>query len=120
MLPFLTLLLLGVIDFGRGFYLSIEVSSAAATGALYGLQNNTDTTGMQDAAIADAHNVSGMTASASYGCECSNTASATICPTALSDSCSNPTCTYNAVTVVQVGTRYSYTPLFAWPGIPRP
>ena len=124
LLPFLTLLLLGVIDFGRAYYLSIEVNSAASTGALYGTQNSTDTTGMQNAALGDAHDVSGMTATASYGCECSGTVNASVCPASLSNSCSNPSCTSssspNMVNLVQVCTKVTYTPLFSWPGIPSP
>jgi Flp pilus assembly protein TadG len=118
MLPFLTLLLMGVIDMGRAFYWSIEVTEAAHTGALYGTQNISDRTGMQNAALADAHDVPGMTATASYGCECSGTANASVCPASLSNSCSNPTCTYNVVNLVQVCTKATYTPLFPWTGIP--
>ena len=49
-LPLLLLLLMGVADFGRAYYLAIEVAGAAHAGAVYGAQNITDTTGMQNAA----------------------------------------------------------------------
>jgi Flp pilus assembly protein TadG len=111
-LPVLTLLLVGVIDFGRAYYLNVEVSNAAYTGAMYGTQNNTDTTGMQNAATGDAVDVSGMTATASYGCECSDGSSPVV-------SCSTqPTCATNVVDYVQVTTSYTYKPMFPWPGIP--
>jgi len=114
-LPFLALLLLGVIDFGRAYYLSIEVNNAAYTGARYGTENNTDTTGMQNAAVGDAHDVSGMTATATYGCECSDGSNAASpCP-ATPPACSGST---TLVNYVQVKTSYTYKPLFPWPGVP--
>ena len=127
-IPFLTLLVLGVIDFGRAYYLSIEVQNAAYTGAFYGTQNNTDTTGMQNAALGDAQeaknrsDITNMTATASYGCECSGTASATFCPSSLTNACANPVCNTasspNVVQVVQVCTSATYHPLFPWKGLP--
>jgi Flp pilus assembly protein TadG len=112
MLPFLTLLLLGVIDFGRAYYVNVEVSNAAYTGALYGTQNHSDTTGMQNAATGDAPDVAGITATATYGCECSDGSNAM-------PSCSTqPTCSVNVVNYVQVTTSATYKPMFPWPGIP--
>jgi len=113
MLPVLSLLLVGVIDLGMGYYMSIEVANAAYAGALYGTQNNTDTTGMQNAAVKDAANVKGMTATASYGCECSDgTKEVPNCTSQPSG------CSLNAVDYVQVNTSATYKPLFPWPGIP--
>ena len=112
MLPFLSLLLLGVIDFGRAFYVDVEVSNAAYTGALYGTQNYSDTTGMQNAALGDAPDITGITATANYGCECSDGSNAVA-------SCSSqPTCSVNVVNYVQVTTSATYKPMFPWPGIP--
>ena len=116
-LPVLFLLLLGAADFGRAYYLVIEVSNAAHTGALYGSQNPTDTTGMQQAAVADAQDVPNFTTSsvtATYGCECSDGSS----PVA---SCTTtPTCANNVVDYVQVNTSVSYSAIFPYPGIPSP
>jgi Flp pilus assembly protein TadG len=117
MLPFLGMLLLGVIDFGRAYYLSIEVNNAAYAGALYGCQNTSDTTGMQNAATSDAPDVSGMTATAYCGVECSDgqsSSSGATCP-------ATPSCTSPAFPIqyAQVNTTATYTPIFhAWPGIP--
>jgi Flp pilus assembly protein TadG len=112
MLPFLGLLLLGVIDFGRAYYLSIEVTSAAHTGALYGVRNPSDTTGMQSAAIGDAADISSITATATYGCECSDGSNA-VAPCSV-----RPSCSTNVVNYVQVNTSATYKPMFPWPGIP--
>jgi len=109
----LAIILLGVIDFGRAYYLSIEVSNAAAAGALYGSLHYTDITGMQQAAYNDATNVTGMTATATYGCECSD-------GTGTSASCATqPTCSGSKTLVyyAQVVTSATYTTLFPWPGI---
>jgi len=120
-LPFLLLLLLGVIDLGRAYYLSIEVCNAAYAGALYGTQNPTDTTGMKAAALADVPDLStgsnAMTPNAYAGCECTDGSSATTpCP-ATPPSCPSPAFLVN---YVQVTTSYNYKALFPWPGVPSP
>ncbi len=111
-LPVFILLLIGAVDFGRAWYADIEVSSASEAGALYGVQNITDTTGMKAAATLDAADVVSVSPVASYGCECADGSSVT-------PSCSStPSCTVNVVNYVQVTTSSTYTPLFPYPGIP--
>lgn len=117
MMPFLMLLLIGVIDIGRAFYLGMEVSDAARAGAMYGYQTSAtmaDTSGIQTAASADAHDVAGMTTTSSYGCMCSDGTNASAsCATA-------PTCSGSTrqVNYVIVNTSATYTTLFPWPRIP--
>jgi Flp pilus assembly protein TadG len=113
LLPFLLLLLVGAIDFGRGYYLAIQVAGAAQTASEYGSQKVTDIAGMQAAARNDAANVPGLKVSAvSYGCECSD-------GTSYSPNCTvYPTCTSNLVYRVSVTTSSTYSPLVPWPGIP--
>lgn len=117
-LPVLFLLLLAVFDFGRGYYLAIEISQAAHNAALYGSQNPTDTTGMQYAAVADASDVPNFTTSsvtATYGCECSDGSLPVVSCT------TNPSCgSMNVVDYVQVNTSTTYNVLFPYPGIPTP
>lgn len=115
MLPLFALLLFSAVDFGRAFYLLIEVAGAAHAGALYGSQNPTDTAGMKTAALDDAPDVSGVSAGTpTYGCECADgtnyTASCTTTPTC--------TGTLNVVYRVNVTVTGTYTTLFNWPGIP--
>jgi len=114
MLPFLGLMLVGVIDFGRAYYLSIEVKNAAYAGAFYGARNSTDTDGMESAATADAPDVRGITASATYGCECSDGTNQSV------QCASPPRCSTNVINYVTVTTTATYKPLFPWPGIPSP
>jgi Flp pilus assembly protein TadG len=113
-LPLLLLLLMGVVDFGRCFYLAVEVVGAAQAGVEYGMQNPTDTTGMSNAAKDDAPNVPNLTVAApTYGCECSD-------GTQYSAGCATTptTCTYNVVYRVSVTASTTYTPLIPWPGVP--
>jgi Flp pilus assembly protein TadG len=123
-LPVMILMLVGAVDFGRAYYVAIEVNSAAHAAALYGAQNFTDITGMTAVATANATDVRGMTASASYGCECYDGSSAVpLCATAPA-ACIAPGAAAgssnigNVVYYVQVKTKATYTPVLSFPGIP--
>ena len=106
------LLLVGSVDLGQACYVAIELSAAANAGAQYGTQNLTNTAGMQKAALLNAANLSGVTASAGWGCECSDGSSA-------STSCSPvPSCSVNIVRYVTVTTAMTYTPALVFPGVP--
>jgi len=110
-LPMLLLVLMGVADFGRAYYLAIEVEGAAHAGAVYGAQHVTDTTGMQNAAKLNSPDVTGLVATSSWGCECSD-------GTSSSASCSlTPTCTVNVVYFAKVNTTVTYHPIMPWKGI---
>jgi Flp pilus assembly protein TadG len=126
MLPFLLLLLMGVLDFGQLFYLAIEVADAARAGAQYGYQNSTtqmDTSGMIAAAEDDAVDVSTWgTNVASYGCMCSDGTDQTQIAASKS-SCAIPpsACTSKGtqlVNYVQVQTQAIYAPILPLPGLP--
>jgi len=75
-LPLLSLLLLGASEFGLVDYEAIEVTNAARAGAQYGAQQGgrytTDTTGIQNAASADAPNITLGTTTASLSLVCSD------------------------------------------------
>ncbi|MDE3202450.1 MAG: pilus assembly protein [Acidobacteriota bacterium] len=112
-IPLFLLLLFGVVDFGRAYYMAMEVAGAAQAGAAYGSQNPTNITGIQNAAQEDAPDVTGLTVGTpTYGCECSD-------GTKYVASCaSKPSCTHNVVYRVSVTVSTNYQPLFPWPGIP--
>jgi Flp pilus assembly protein TadG len=112
--PLLIFLLVGAIDFGRAFRMSIELAAAAQSGALYGVQNPSDTTGMASAAMLDANDAPSMQAVAIYGCECSDGSSASVSCSAV------PTCSYNVVNYVEVDTSINYSPILIYPGISSP
>lgn len=112
-LPLLFLLLSGVVDFGRAYYLANEVAGAAHAGAVYGSQDITDTTDMVTAAKLNAPDVSGINPTASWGCECSDgTHPSTSCTT--TPSCTSPASEVYYATVTATAT---YTPIMPWKGI---
>lgn len=72
-LPALMMLLVGLIEFGRLAYFTIEVGNAAHAGAQYGSLSPTNTmAGMQEAALGDGQNTidPAMTATAQSVCTC--------------------------------------------------
>src|SRR5580658_2576967 len=73
--PFLLLFTLVASDACRVYYTSIAVNNAAKAGAQYGAQSlakSGDLTGIQNAALADASQIYGISANASVYCECPN------------------------------------------------
>ena len=109
----LVVIVLGVIEFGQLAYDSIEVSNAAKAGVQYGTQNGataSDTTGIQNAAAAAATDVTGLTATSSYSCTCSDGSSST---------CQNTDCpNAHLEEVLTVNTQATVTPMVRIPGLP--
>src|SRR5271155_3125525 len=84
MFPLFILMLVGAAEFGRLAFAGIEVSNAARAGVQYGAQSTvmgSDNAGMQQAAVQDAANLAGLTATASHFCACSNGGGSTCEPT---------------------------------------
>jgi Flp pilus assembly protein TadG len=109
-LPILMLIMVGITDFGRYSYAAIEVSNAAHAGVQYGAQNHataSDTLGMQVAAIEDAANLTGMTATPSHFCACSD---------GTSSNCTAGSCTGSTrmIEFVQVNTAATINPIFQY------
>jgi Flp pilus assembly protein TadG len=112
--PMFLLLLVGAIDFGRAYYLSVELAGAAHAAALYGSENPTDTAGMKTTAEDDAPDVPDLSVGTpTYGCECADGSGYSAnCQTA-------PTCaSNNEVYRVNVTVTATYNTLLPWPGIP--
>jgi len=107
-LPMLALLLLGIIDSGRYAYDAILAANAARAGVDYGAQNLVtagDVTGQQNAALADAQNLPGMSASPS--------------PTFCMSGGAVVACTTSGASYyVQVNTSGTFTPWVKWPLLP--
>jgi Flp pilus assembly protein TadG len=75
--PFLFLLIIGVVDYGRAFFTSVTVANAARAGAEYGAQNvatSTDTAGMKSFAQADGQDAGTLTVAARQYCKCAGVA----------------------------------------------
>lgn len=116
--PILLLLLFGAIDYGRAFYVGLQVANAAHAGAEYGSINPGSTAGIIAAARASAPNITLATPTVSWGCECSDGSS-------YSANCAaTPVCTKtgtrgtNVVHRVQVTTSAVYNTLVPWKVIP--
>jgi Flp pilus assembly protein TadG len=117
-MPVLVLLLLGAAEFGRVAYASIEVSNAAKAAAQYAAQGPGaagDTAGMQAFAQADAANLTGLTATSSFTCVCSD-GTATTCANA-ETTC--PGAGSSPETIITVQTQASINPLIYVPGLPK-
>jgi len=110
-LPLLSLLLLGASEFGLVDYVAIEVTNAAKAGAQYGAQGSRftqDTTGIQNAAKADAPNITLGTTSASISYLCSDGTT----PTGTPLTCLNG----GAIeTILMVKTQATFNPLIHIP-----
>jgi Flp pilus assembly protein TadG len=115
-MPLFMLLMLGSVDFGRAFYVEIQVAGAADAAAAYGASNPTDTTGMTNAAQDDAPNVPNLSVGTpTSGCECSDGTGYVASPCTTPPTCSGTT---NEVVLTKVKVTATYKPLFPWPGIP--
>ncbi len=111
--PLLIVLLLVVVEAGRMCLVAVSLSSAARAGVQYGAQSLTtvsDTAGMQNAAKDDAPNLTGLTATGSYYCKCSDGSTSTC----LSTDCASS----HRLTYVKVVTSATYKPIVNWPGVP--
>ncbi len=119
LLPLLLLIALGAVDFGRVFYMSVEVANAARAGVQYGAQStvtSTDYTGMVNAAKNDAPDIPALTASASRWCKCAGSSTAFDCS---QNNCLNSNPQVPEV-YVQVDTQATFNTLVNYPGLPSP
>jgi Flp pilus assembly protein TadG len=118
-LPLLFLLLLGAAELGWLAYNAIEVANAAKAGVAYGAQSGIcgDATGIQNAASADASDVTAtLTATPSTFGICS---SGTAC-TGAGNTCSNIDCPSpdHIETILTVNTSATVSPLIHLTGLP--
>lgn len=112
-LPLLITIVVGAAELARVAYAAIEVANAARAGAQYGTQSGftaSDTTGISNAAAADAANLTGLTTTSSYTCACSDGSASTCQPTDCTNSQIEQTLTVN--------TQASIDPLVHLPGLP--
>lgn len=114
LVPAISVLLLGVVDFGLGFWQQMQVANAAQAGVQYAQLNGWSTTGVP-AAVQNATNLPvTVNATQTYGCA---DATGGITETTSGASCPNGT---TAVQYDKVTASVSYTTIFPWPGIARP
>lgn len=119
--PILVAMLLGILDFGIGFWDQLQVNTAAQAGAAYAV-----TTGFNSTAISNAVTSGGPTAiqaspAPAETCGCPNATSGITAATPATPPCSG-TCSGGGSpgTYVTVNAQLSYTTIFPWPGLARP
>jgi len=120
LLPFLVLMMLGVIELGRYAYIGILVGNAARAGAAYGIESlpqSVDAVNISLAAQNDFQNngQSGLTVTSSVSCGCDSGGSVTssACTGAGSGSCASG----HWVVIVSVTASGTFNSLFNYPGI---
>ena len=114
-MPLLMIILLGIAEFGWLAYNLIELRNAANAGAHYAAQTvitAADTTGIQTAVNNDAFDFSGITATSSNACSCSDGTAITCKNFA---ACVVPARIIHTVTVT---TQKAVTPPIKVPGLP--
>lgn len=112
--PLLVLLLLAIIEVARFANFAIMVGNAARAGVQYGSANliaAADTTGMQNAALSDGQNITGLSATASHFCKCSDGSASTCLPTDCATS--------HRLVYVQVNTTGTFSSITHFWGLPQ-
>ena len=119
-------LLLGIPDFGLGFWKQMEISNAADAGANYVMANGYTSTSSDavSSAVNNATNLSGVTPNSSQVCGCPTSSGVKLgtgTPPACGASCSGVTGgSGTSLPYVTVTASVSYSTIFAWPGVSSP
>ena len=111
-LPLLLLFLAGAVDYAMLMRTGTSVADAARAGAAYGsmsVANATDNTGIQNAALQAASDVTGLTATPVRTCQCSNGASI---------NCGGSCPSGKVQMYIQVIAQATCPFLFSYPGVP--
>lgn len=112
-LPVAVALLVGIAEIGRYANACIVVGHAARAGVQYAIQNRvtaSDTTGIIQAAKADAPEFTNLTVTPSHFCTCADGSSSTCEPTDCSGS--------RIIEYVKVDTEINMQSMFDYPGFP--
>ncbi len=142
LLPFMMVLMLGVLEIGRAIYITIRITNGATAGVNYGAQNPAkalDVTGIQNAALCDADgsvfppsgqlssptcNTTGILTQGNItpttGCTC-DAGGGNSCNPMPPESCSGFSCEPGSIVVecVKVTTTATFNSLFPYPGLPN-
>ena len=124
--PVLFLMLLGMVEFGRVAYISLETSNAARAAVAYGSQNQItamDTSGMQAAAQVEASGLAAqnvnLTVQATADCSCSSPDTSVTpftCLNSSTASCPSPSFVEQTLNVTVTATFDPIVHLGNWPG----
>lgn len=138
LLPAVMLLMLGILEVGRGIAITLKITNGATAGAVYASQNPTtaeNEAGIQNTVLCDIDTATfagtdhypncnytnnQVTIVSTYGCVCDQ-GGATSCTNPISGvgSCSTISCPSGQIAeCVQVTTHETFAPLFQYPGLP--
>jgi Flp pilus assembly protein TadG len=118
----LSMLLLGICDFGLGFWEQMQVANAARAGAEYAVKSGYNSSNIQTA-VTNSTSLSGIQASPAPAqtCGCPDAASGITPQTGTPPNCTAVCANGDAAgTYVTVNAQVSYSTIFAWPGITSP
>ena len=117
--PVLMLLLVGLVDFGLGFYQALQIQGAAAAGAEYATVHGYNQSNIQSV-VTGSTNLTGVSAAASQVCGCANTGTFNTFSVPASGVCFNSQCSgcasgssCPAGLYVSVTSTLNYTPLLS-------
>jgi len=119
MVPFFILLLLGTVEIGTYMYDGIEVANAARAGVQYGAQSLTlagDTTGIANAAVADAKDIKLATGNVTSATMCTCDFDGTVTSCSGASTCSGSLSARNMYLSDTV--TMTFVPIVAFPGLP--
>ncbi len=113
--PAIVVLLIGVTDFGLGFYRRMQAQTAAQRGAMYATINNYDSAGISSTITSSRGSIVATPAPSTFWA----------CPTSsgLTTSTQGATCTGTTVTAgqyVSASAQTTYTTIFRYPGLTSP
>jgi Flp pilus assembly protein TadG len=109
--PILILTMIGVVDFGVGYYRKMQVQDAAQIGAQYAMRHGFDTAAIQNA-IANATSFTGITASPAPTEYCGCPSSSGVAAVSCTATCTGGTTPGTYMTVSAQGT---YTTILPYP-----
>lgn len=119
--PVLMAMLLGIADFGMGYWDHMQVEAAAQAGAAYVVNSGFNATNIENAVASGGPITIQASPAPTEICGCPNTTGGV---TATADTA--PTCTTkcadgsSAGVYAKINARYSFTPMYPWPGLPDP
>jgi Flp pilus assembly protein TadG len=118
--PILGLLLLGVADFGRGYWDQLQVTGAAQAGASYAVNSGFSATGVANAVTNGSTTITATPVPTQF-CGCPNVTAGVTSSAGTPPTCTG-TCTGGGTAGVYttVNAQLSFTTIFPWPGLPRP
>lgn len=126
-LPMLIILCMAAADFGRLFFHAVSVANASSTGSHFGAQDTSKVTQhirVQNLSVADANDISGVSATATHFCQCPDDPdTADHDPTTVDCSLAATATACGAYgfprVVIQNDVAQTFTTLGPWPGIPE-